>query len=616
MTIQEAIKQGVQHHQAGRAAEAEAIYRQVLRQDRNHSDALHLLGVLALQAGRLDEAIDSIGRAIALKADVSSYHLNLGVALDKSGRLDEAIASYQKSLALRREGPKALSNLGDALRRKGRLDESLQVCRAAAKFGPNLMETHQSLGLVLLEQRQFEQALSEFAKAVSIQPDFVAAHMGAGQVFLEMDRPSEAVAAYRMAAALRPDDAEALNGLGGALFKDGAFEQAIEFVRRAIALRPDLVEAHNNLGLALYRLGCYEAAIAAFGKAIDLRPQFHQAHNNLGNVYYTLGKLDQAVSSYQTALKLWPDYAMAHHNLGVILMLRGDLQQGWKELDWGPLWQPNPRRAQLTKPLWDGSELGGRRILIHAEQGFGDAIQFIRYLPRVIAKGGEVQVACQRELHRLFQPIGPKVRWIAPDEPLAEHDVRSPLMGLPRIFDTTLENIPATIPYLAADVELAQQWGDRLSKEPGKKIGLAWAGRPKDINDRERSITLAHLAPLAQVPGLTFISLQKGDASAQAANPPAGMKLLDWTDELKDFADTAALIASLDLVIAVDMVVVHLAGALGKPVWMLLQCYPDWRWLLDRADSPWYPTMRIFRQPRLGDWNTPIAQVSEALQRL
>jgi len=299
-----------------------------------------------------------------------------------------------------------------------------------------------------------------------------------------------------------------------------------------------------------------------------------------------------------------------------LLLLQGDFKRGWQEHEWR--WKcrdyPSPQR-NFAQPLWDGSALERRTLLLHTEQGLGDAIQFIRYLPLVAQRGGKIIIECQAELRRLFQTMLEKCPIVVRGDPLPAFDLHCPLLSLPLIFGTTLENIPQTVPYLHADAQDVKKWRERLDEHsPHLKMGLVWAGSPTNKNDRSRSIKLQSLAPLGQVPGVRLLSLQKGAAAAEAKTPPMGMELVDYTQELTDFADTAALIANLDLLISVDTAVVHLAGAMGKLVWTLLPFSPDWRWLLERENSPWYPTMRLFRQQVIGDWDNVITRVASALQ--
>jgi Flp pilus assembly protein TadD len=405
------------------------------------------------------------------------------------------------------------------------------------------------------------------------------------------------------------------NNLGNALTDAGSLDEAIAVYRQAIALGPQDAKAHYNMGVALERKRQLDEAIAAYRQAIRLQPDFAEAHNNLGNGLIDKGQLDEAIAACRQAIALKPDYAEAHKNLSVAMLARGDFQQGWEEYEWR--WKCKGSLSplgNLPQPRWDGRPLEDRTLLLYTEQGLGDALQFIRYVPLVARRGGRIVLECQAELQRLFQTIAGGCQIVARGQPLPAFDLHCPLLSLPWVFGTTLASVPKEVPYLHPDAKDAGKWQHRLAgHSPFVKVGLGWAGNPRNKTDRNRSITLARLAPLGQMPGVKAFSLQKGAAAAEAKTPPPGMELIDWTEELKDFADTAALIANLDLVIAVDTAVAHLAGAMGKPVWTLLPFVPDWRWLLERQDSPWYPSMRLFRQPSSGDWNGVIAQVAEAL---
>jgi len=516
VTIPQAFELALQHHQAGRLAEAEALYRQILTVQPNHAEALHHLGVIAHQVGRNDVAVDLIRQAIALAPGLPETHSNLGEAYRVLGQLKEAIAAFRQAIKLKPNYPEAHSNLGNALRENGHLDEAVAACR------------------------------------------------------------------------------------------------------QAVALQPDYPEAHSNLGAALYGKGHLDEAVAACRQAVALQPDYPEAYSNLGAALYGKGHLDAAIAAYRQAIALKPDYPEAHHHLALTLLLQGDFPGGWQEYEWRWKWKgfPSAQRS-FGQSVWAGGPLEGRTLLLHAEQGFGDAIQFIRYLPLVAARGGKIILECQVELQRLFQTMAPDLPVLAEGQPLPDFDVHCPLVSLPRVFSTDLGSIPQTVPYLHADAAEVAIWRERLAgTSPSLKVGLVWAGRPSHRNDRYRSLQLANLASLAEVPGVRFISLQKDAAAAEARTPPAGMELIDVAEELKDFADTAALLANLDLIIAVDTAVVHLAGAMGRPVWTLLPFAPDWRWLLERSDSPWYPTLRLFRQPAPGDWNSVIRQLQSQLQLL
>ncbi len=416
---------------------------------------------------------------------------------------------------------------------------------------------------------------------------------------------------------MSPFSPQAFNNRGIALRDLGQLDEAIACLREAITLDPNAPEPHNNLGLALQGKGQLDEAIVAFRRAIALNPNLAEVHNNLGIALADKGQLDGAIAAHRQAIALKPNLAKAHYNLGIALLTRGDLQLGWEEYEWRWKCEGVPLLLRnYSQPQWDGGPLEGRTILLHAEQGIGDAIKFVRYVPLVAQRGGRIIIVCFAELERLFRAMhgGWQVLVPAPGQPLPAFDLHAPLLSLPRVLATTLSNIPRVVPYLQADAEEVKKWQRRLAGyPPSLNVGLVWAGRPTQRNDRNRSVKLARLAPLGRVAGVRFFSLQKGEAAAEAKAPPPGMELVDWTQELKDFADTAALIANLDLVISVDTAVAHLTGAMGKPIWTLLSFVPGWHWLLEREDSPWYPSMRLFRQPSRGDWDTVIMRLAEAL---
>jgi hypothetical protein len=357
-----------------------------------------------------------------------------------------------------------------------------------------------------------------------------------------------------------------------------------------------------------------DESIVAFRRAVQIKPDYAEAHNNLSGALYQRGQIDEATAAAARAITLEPDYAEAHWTLALILLTQGNFAQGWREYEWR--WRRDsfttPRR-NFPQPRWDGGDLHGERILLHAEQGIGDTLQFVRYAPMVAQRGGRVILECQRALKRLFSQLPGVEEIVEAGEPLPSFDLHCPLMSLPLVFQTELASVPASIPYLKSDAKLWAAWKSRLESEStGRRIGLAWAGSPTQRRDRNRSMKLAQLGPLARIPNAIFYSLQKGEAGKEP--PPQGLTIRDFTGELNDFADTAALLECLDLILTVDTAVAHLAGAMGKPVWTMLAFSPDWRWLLNRDDSPWYPTMRLFRQPRIGDWATPVSQIERWLR--
>lgn len=434
-------------------------------------------------------------------------------------------------------------------------------------------------------------------------------HHQAGQL-------AEAESIYRQILGVDPNHPGALHLLGVIAMQVGQLEVAVDLIGKAVARAPAIGVFHSNLGEAFRKLGRLDEAAAAFQTAIRLQPDLIDAHNNYGIVLVAQGNIPAGIAEFQKCIAMDPNYVLAHDGLGLTLLLTGHLQEGWREQEWRWLKAGFEAKRHNDKPRWDGASLEGRTILLQVEQGYGDVFQFCRYAPLLAERGAKVLVEAVHDIHALLKTLPGVEAVVDPGGPLPPFDVTCTLMSVPMFFGTTLETIPANTPYLHADPQLVAQWKARLASDANFKVGIVWAGRPTHENDRNRSMRLDQFAPLADIPGVTFYSLQKGDAAAATKNPPAGMRLVDLSAELTDFNVTAAVIESLDLVIAVDTSVVHLAGALGKPAWVLLPFLPDWRWLLERTDSPWYPGMRLFRQPRAGDWVSVLAEVKDALFRL
>jgi Tfp pilus assembly protein PilF len=421
---------------------------------------------------------------------------------------------------------------------------------------------------------------------------------------------------YRQLLIELPRNSDVPNLLGSICAKSERMEEAETFFRQAVRLNGDFAEYHKNLGAACRRLGKTEEAIAEARQAIELKPDYAEAQMNLSSALTDANRHAEATAAMIRAIEIRPDYAEAHYNLAIQLLLHGDFDRGWKEYEWRTRMKSPLASRIFFQPLWDGGDLRGKTILLWSEQGLGDVIQFARYIPRLLERGANVVLETYMPLARLIQQSMPEIRIVVAGAPLPGFDVHFPLLSLPAAFGTNLATIFASASYLSVPVETVRTWGRRFAEgNRSLRVGLAWAGRSTHINDRNRSMPLKQLAPLKDIAGATFYSLQKGPARAQIAQSAFAGQLIDWTDKLDDFADTAALIANLDLVITVDTAVAHLAGAVGKPTWVLLPTPPDWRWLLKRSDSPWYPTMQLFRQDRAGDWDGVIAGVLEALRR-
>ena len=610
---------GLALHQAGRLEDARRCYQEALQAEPNHFDALHMLGVICLQQGQAEQGAGWMRQAIAVRPDVAAVHSNLGLALTTLGRFDEAAASCERAVALQPNDVEALTNLGNALMALARPKPALVSYDRALGLDPRYGAGHYNRANALRDLGRLEGALASYDQAIALQPDFLEAYVNRGGVLERLFRPEEALASFDAAIAVRPDSAEAHGNRSKTLNDLRRSEAALASADRALALKPDYALAHNNRAVALFDLRRLDEAQAACDLAVTLDPTYADALNNRGIILFDLRDLEGAIASYEAALALRPEFPEAHLNRGTSLLSLGDLKQGFEEYRWR--WRTRGFKAlaeNLDCPAWEGEDLAGKSVLLHGEQGFGDHLQFVRYAPLVAARARRVTVLTEPALARLFRTI-PGVEVVDTPRVEGKFDVHAPLMCLPRVLGTTLETIPADIPYLAADPDEAARWAERLSDCEGLRVGLVWAGdthpgRPAGAAiDRRRSLRLAQLAPLALAEGVTFVSLQKGPPADQAASPPAGMCLVDVTSELQDFAATAALIQALDLVIAVDTAVAHLAGSLGKPVWIMSRYEGDWRWLNGREDNPWYPTARVFHQKAAGAWEEVIARVAAAL---
>jgi Tfp pilus assembly protein PilF len=465
-------------------------------------------------------------------------------------------------------------------------------------------------GVDLQSRGRYEEAITSYDRAIELQSDLFSAHLNRANALQIMKRYGEALAGYERALDLRSDSAVAFSNRGSVFQALQRYLEALTSYDQAIALKPDFAEAHHNRGTILLKLKRFEESLASSDRAIALKPDHAHAYLNRGNALGCLKRFGEAIASYERAGAVRPDYGDARYNEAVGRLLLGEFDRGWKLYEWR--WQSSElghTKRNIAHPLWlGGTEIAGKTILLHAEQGLGDTIQFCRYVPIVAKRGARVVLWVPNTLHELMSSLSPQVISTAPPS----FDVHCPLLSLPLAFGTRPETIPAATPYLHAPAKLISDWAERLKSARWPRIGLAWSGRPTHPNDHNRSIPLRALSPLFEMDA-SFVSLQKDIRSSDADVLQGSTVLLHFGDELKDFADTAALVSNLDLVISVDTSVAHLAGALGKPVWVLLPNLPDWRWLLDRADSPWYPTARLFRQDDAGLWDEVIVRIHAAL---
>ncbi|WP_109476444.1 tetratricopeptide repeat-containing glycosyltransferase family protein [Paraburkholderia sp. C35] len=548
-------------------------------------------------------------------------------SLYSSGHLAEALALLDEMLQRDPAHPEAMNlaavclndilDAGEAEAGKPAIDDTI-----------DLAEAHNDLGGWFYGRKQLEQAEHAYRRALSIKPDLTKALNNLGLVLRDLKREPEAEAAFLRALAIAPDYVTARNNLGVMLWQLKRLPEAETAYRDVVSRKPGDASAHNNLGLLLLELNRLPEAEAACREALALNADVPEAHNNLGNVLWQQGRIEDAIAAYRQALALRPDYVGAKANLALPLLCIGDYAQGWA------LYESRYHEAIGTRsvypppvpyPQWRGEPLHGKSLLVWPEQGFGDCLQFCRYVSMLKARGAaKVSVACQSPLQRLFESLEgvDAVYSLDGESSIQAHDYWCFMLSLPMLFGTTVDTIPAPMPYLRAPAALAQHWRNRLPAE-GRKVGLVWAGdpRPHDPSsnaiDQRRSLTALSYLPLLRVPGVTFVSLQKGAATRpQIGQLPAEYRPFDPMDEVQDFADTAAIVENLDLVITVDTSMAHLAGALNRPVWILSRYDACWRWFRDRDDSPWYPTARLFRQIAPNDWDDVVARVAHALADL
>ncbi len=606
----DALARGNQLLARGDAAGAAAAYREALRLQPDVAEAHHNLGNALLLLGRPAEAVGCYREAVRLSPAAGVGHYGLGHALLECGQLTEAAQALRQAVTLQPAFAEAHYRLGVALAGLGRWAEAEAACRQALAAQPGHAGAQTYLGHALREQGRKEEAVACYQAAVALRPGAADAHNNLGVTLGDLGRWEEAAACYREALRLRPEFAKAHNNLGNAVRALGRPEEAEACYREAVRLQPDYADAQANRGVALAEAGRADLALTCYAEALRLRPDAAETLSNLADALADLGRFDEALARCDESLRLRPDNPLFHWNRALLRLTVGDFSGGWPELEWRRQIPGLAPRA-LPQPAWDGAPLAGRTILLHAEQGFGDTIQFARYVPLVNQRGGTVILECQPELARLLTTLPGVDRVVARGDPLPPFDVQAPLLSLPGLFGTTADMIPARVPYVTPEPELVARWQHELGG--GFRVGIVWQGNPRHRRDRFRSVPIRAFAALGMVPGVRLVSLQKGAGTEQFNELAGAFAVEDVGSRCDDFAETAAAIRCVDLVIAVDTAVAHLAGALGVPAWVALPFRPDWRWLLGREDSPWYPTMHLFRQRRPGDWDEAFGRMAAAL---
>ncbi|MFM0154064.1 tetratricopeptide repeat protein [Paraburkholderia sediminicola] len=608
----------------GQLSAAKAVYRQLVALRPDQADAHNNLGIVLYGMGYRDEAEAAYHQAVAIRPDYAQAHYNRAIVLHELRRLQEAEASYRQALIGLPEHAEAHNNLGNVLMELGRVAEADAAYRQALTIKPQYPEALNNLGGVLKAAYRLAEAELACRLALAIRPDYAEAHLNLGAVLADLKRLPEAEMAYRDAISHRPDYAEAHYNLGLALFNMERLPEAEAAYREAIRCRPDIVHAHNNLGCVLRLLDRLPEAIEAFAQALALRPDLAETHYNVGTALAQLRRLPEAEAAYLRALALRPDYGDARFGLAVMVLGMGRFEEGWRLYECRydqPGFVHHKTRAMLSCPQWQGGTLAGKSLLVWQEDGLGDMVQFSRYFALLKAQGAtHIAFACVPALHRLMASVDGVDAVLDHDTAMVRvaastYDCWTSLLSAPLHLRTTVETIPRAV-RLTVEPSLGEKWQPMLkTMPPGRKIGLVWKGNAKHHNDANRSIpTLATLAPLWSVPGLSFVSLQKGQGEDEAQNPPAGQPLLELGSAVNDFADSAAIIEQLDLVICVDTSTAHLAASLGKPCWVMLpEKDIDWRWMHERSDSPWYPhTLRLFRRATGEGWSVSVERVRQA----
>ena len=596
----------------GKTVEASEAFKKATELNPTYADGHSNLGVTLQEQGKLEEAIEAYTKALELNPNYAEAYYNMGVTLKNQGKLDEAIEAYNKALSLKPDHAKAYNNMGNALQEQGKLDEAMASFNKALAIKSDYAEAYNNMGTVLKDQGKLEKAIASYTKALSLKPDYAKAYNNMGVTLQEQGKLDEAIEAYKMALAIKSEYAEAYNNMGTVLKDQGKLDEAIEAYKMALAIEPDYTDAHNNMGNVLKDQGKLDEAIEAYKMALAIEPDYAEAYNNMGSIFQEQGKLEKAITSYNKALSLKPDYAEAYYNMGNAYNLKGEIQKGLELFEYRFKKQKVPTRAPREKLHWNGSEpIKGKEFLVYEEQGLGDIIQFCRYLPTLVKQGAKVTFKVTQKLHAILQTMDSGVTLSTTDADEGQIDFEAPLMSLPHLFKTHLKTIPSMNPYLYANHGRTKTWGERLHTDRFK-IGICWQGSKSKI-DIGRSFPLSLFEGISKAPNVELISLHKGEGEHQIKDISFDLTTLgaDFDADQDAFLDTAAVMMNCDLIITSDTAIAHLAGALGCQTWVALKHVPDWRWMLDRSDSPWYPTMTLYRQKNPGDW----ACVFEAINR-
>lgn len=625
------LKKAIAFQQNGNSTQARVVCEEILTAQPQHFDALYLLGLMATQERRFGDAVAKLQKALAVDPNNAAAHYIMGVVHGELDQLGAALASFDRAIALRPRFAQAHFKRAVVLKRLDRPDAALDSYDHAIAIQPGYADAYYNRGKVLYELNKLGAALASYDLAISHRPAFASAYCNRAIVLGALGRAGAAIESFDRALEMNPRDAVALYSRGVALKELNRLEEALASYNNAIAINPSFAEAYCNRGVVLKHLNQLDAALASCDQAIALNENMAEAFFNKGNVLAALGQVDAAIGNYDKAIALRCDFPSAYFSRATTWLLAGDFARGWSAYE--SRWQENSGvgelvRKDLQTPPWLGEEpIAGRTILLYSEQGLGDTLQFCRYATLVSELGARVILEVQQPLKTLLGSVEGVSQVVANDDALPNFDRHCPLMSLPLAFKTTLANVPVTRRYIHSPVDRVQFWSEKVRLSQRKfKVGLVWSGgsRPSEpaawLTLNRRNIPLAKLACLRHR-NIEFFSLQVGQAAAAelarlVADGWGGPDIIDYTNLLADFADTAGFVDNLDLVITVDTSTAHLAGALGRPVWILNRFDTCWRWLLQREDSPWYPTVRLYRQTSPGDWDTVIERVRSDLFQL
>ena len=537
------------------------------------------------------------------------------LAHHRAGKFDKAEKLYKEVLSRVPDQVDCLHLLGVLATQRGEYSVAIQFINRAIdqKKSKPVAEFHNNIGAAYKGLGQKKEAIHHFGLAARLKPDYAEAFNNLGTVLTDNDDFDKAEKNFKRALSLNPKYAKAHCGLGNIALTQGRTEEATKHYNQALVIDPNSLESHSNLGRAYVDLGCFDEAETCFRAALSINPNYAPAHYNLGTIFEELGLLDDALSAYKQALTLNPKEPDYHWNTALMQLLKGDYKAGWSEYEWR-LRRSRKLVRDTGRVRWDGSNLTGRTILIQTEQGFGDTFQFIRYAQIVKEYDARVIIECQPKTERLIANVVGVDEVITRDQSLPPVDCFIELLSLPYLLETTLDTVPAPPSYICACPNLTRLWAERVNMTPGNKVGLVWRGNSLNTINSKKSIPINDLARLFTLDGISWFSIQLDASKSELDTIRLSAPIEECGPGLTDWEETAALIANLDLVIAVDTGVAHLAGALGKPVWILLSHVPDWRWMTDRSDSPWYPSARLYRQPALGDWTEVMGNVFRDLK--